>query len=77
MSRWPRLVVPSVAVHVIQRGNNRQLIFFATDDFARIRTELVRAESSAIVTAVTVEALSSGNEREIAHPAPLFSFVLR
>ena len=41
MPRWPRMVVPGVAVHVIQRGNNRQPIFFATDDYARFRADLV------------------------------------
>ena len=41
MPRWPRMVVPGVAVHVIQRGNNRQPIFFATDDDARFRADLV------------------------------------
>ena len=41
MSRWPRMVVPGVAVHVIQRGNNRQPIFFATDDYPRFRADLV------------------------------------
>ena len=32
MYRWPRMAVPDVAVHVIQRGNHRQPIFFATGD---------------------------------------------
>ena len=40
MSRWPRMVVPGVAVRVIQRGNNRQPIFFATDDYGRFLEEL-------------------------------------
>ena len=40
MSRWPRMVVPGVAVHVIQRGNNRQPIFFATGDYGRFLEDL-------------------------------------
>ena len=40
MSRWPRLVVPDIAVHVIQRGNHRQPIFFATGDYDRFLEEL-------------------------------------
>lgn len=40
MSRWPRMIVPGVAVHVIQRGNNRQPIFFTKNDYVRFRTDL-------------------------------------
>jgi REP element-mobilizing transposase RayT len=28
MSRKPRFFVPDVPVHVVQRGNNRQAVFF-------------------------------------------------
>ena len=34
MARLPRLNLPDVPLHVIQRGNNRQAIFFADDDYA-------------------------------------------
>ena len=34
------MVVPGVAVHVIQRGNNRQPIFFATDDHGKFLEDL-------------------------------------
>ena len=40
MSRWPRMVVPDVAVHVIQRGNHRQPIFFATGDYDKFLEDL-------------------------------------
>jgi len=33
MARLPRIVIPAYPHHVIQRGNNRQAIFFADDDF--------------------------------------------
>ncbi len=33
MPRLPRLTVPSFPHHVIQRGNNRQPIFFADKDY--------------------------------------------
>lgn len=36
MARLPRLTVPGYPHHVIQRGNNRQLIFVGTDDFERM-----------------------------------------
>jgi putative transposase len=32
MARLPRIVIPAYPHHVIQRGNNRQAIFFADDD---------------------------------------------
>lgn len=33
MARLPRIVVPGQALHLIQRGNNRQPIFFCVDDY--------------------------------------------
>ena len=33
MPRRPRIVLPDVPLHVIQRGNNRQACFFAGDDY--------------------------------------------
>ena len=32
MARLPRLGIPSIPQHVIQRGNNRQACFYADDD---------------------------------------------
>jgi putative transposase len=32
MARLPRLGIPSIPQHVIQRGNNRQACFYAEDD---------------------------------------------
>jgi REP element-mobilizing transposase RayT len=32
--RLPRLCLPGIPVHVIQRGNNRQATFASNDDFA-------------------------------------------
>jgi putative transposase len=34
MPRLPRLTMPNVAQHVVQRGNNRQAIFFAEEDYS-------------------------------------------
>lgn len=34
LARRPRIMVPNVPVHVIQRGNNRQACFFQTADYA-------------------------------------------
>ena len=33
MARLPKIVVPGQALHIVQRGNNRQAIFFAEDDY--------------------------------------------
>ena len=35
MARLPRIVVPGQALHLIQRGNNRQPIFFSPDDYIK------------------------------------------
>ena len=32
MPRRPRLTLPGVPLHIIQRGNNRTACFFVTDD---------------------------------------------
>jgi putative transposase len=32
MARMPRIVVPGQALHIIQRGHNRQSVFFSDDD---------------------------------------------
>lgn len=34
MARLPRIYLPGIAQHIIQRGNNRQVCFGANDDFA-------------------------------------------
>jgi len=33
MPRRPRIILPGVPLHLIQRGNNRQACFFADDDY--------------------------------------------
>lgn len=43
MARLPRIVVPGLPVHVIQRGNNRQAVFFAEEDFRKYLNELALA----------------------------------
>lgn len=34
MARLPRLCLPGIPLHIIQRGNNRQVCFVSEDDFA-------------------------------------------
>lgn len=35
MPRQPRITLPNVPLHVVQRGNNRQACFFSVDDYRR------------------------------------------
>lgn len=43
MARLPRLVVPGVPLHLIQRGNNRSPTFFTADDYQRYGEVLLEA----------------------------------
>ena len=43
MARRPRLVVPGVPVHLIQRGNNRSRTFYSVGDFECYRDVLYHA----------------------------------
>lgn len=43
MARLPRLDLPHIPQHVIQRGNNRQPCFVAEDDYIRYREDLADA----------------------------------
>ena len=44
MARRPRLAVPALPHHVIQRGNNRQPIFFADADYRCFLACLAKAK---------------------------------
>jgi putative transposase len=43
MARLPRYVIPGQPQHIIQRGNNRQVIFVTDDDYQFFRDALVEA----------------------------------
>jgi REP-associated tyrosine transposase len=43
MPRKPRMFVPGLPAHIIQRGNNRQAIFFKASDYRRYLTLLHEA----------------------------------
>ena len=43
MARLPRYVIPGQPQHIIQRGNNRQVIFAADADYQYFRDALVEA----------------------------------
>jgi putative transposase len=46
MPRPGRYFLPDQPLHVIQRGNNRQPIFFAADDYSRYRDWLIEAAAA-------------------------------
>lgn len=43
MARLPRIVIPGSPMHVIQRGNNRQAIFFTENDYRKYLDVLAQA----------------------------------
>jgi putative transposase len=43
MARLPRIIVPGQALHIIQRGNNRQACFFADVDYRYYLDSLTEA----------------------------------
>jgi putative transposase len=43
MSRKPRFILPGIAQHVIQRGNNREPCFYAGQDYWRYLHDLKEA----------------------------------
>ncbi len=43
MPRWPRVAIPNVPMHIVQRGNNRTETFLAPDDFEYYREVLIDA----------------------------------
>lgn len=45
MARLPRYVIPGQPQHIIQHGNNRQVIFAAESDYRFFRDALVEAVS--------------------------------
>jgi putative transposase len=46
MARLPRIVVPGQALHIIQRGNNRQPVFFRDEDYRKYLETLHQAALS-------------------------------
>ncbi len=46
MARRPRMAVPAYPHHLIQRGNNRQAIFFTEDDYRSYVAALQQAKST-------------------------------
>ena len=47
MARLPRSVIPGLPVHVVQRGNNRQAVFFSDSDYRLYLDSLCLASARA------------------------------
>jgi putative transposase len=43
--RKPRFYLPGISVHIVQRGNNRQAVFFKEADYRAYRNWLEEAEN--------------------------------
>jgi putative transposase len=67
MPRAARIVVPGVAHHVTQRGNNRQDVFF-TDDDRRFYLKPLREQAERFVLAVTGYCLMTNHVHLIVTP---------
>lgn len=46
MARMPRAVVPGLPLHIVQRGNNRQPVFFGERDYANYLVDLSEAAAT-------------------------------
>jgi putative transposase len=67
MARLPRLTVPGYPHHVIQRGNNRQAIFAADEDYRRLH-ELLEEHARAAAVAVHAYVFMSNHFHLLATP---------
>ena len=67
MPRVARVVVPGVAHHITQRGNNRQDVFF-TDDDRRFYLKTLRAQSLRFGLAVRAYCLMTNHVHLVATP---------
>jgi putative transposase len=68
MPRVARIVVPGVAHHVTQRGNNRQQVFFSDDDRA-LYLALLKAEAERFDLEILGYCLMSNHMHLVAIPA--------
>lgn len=67
MARLPRNVVPGLPVHVIQRGNNRQAVFFSDSDY-RLYLDSLRLASARAECAVHAYVLMTNHVHLLVTP---------
>ena len=68
MARLPRLTLPGYPHHIIQRGNNRQMIFADTQDFATMMA-LLAENAHKFAVAVHAYVLMDNHFHLLATPA--------
>src|SRR5436190_13263478 len=68
MARQPRLILPGVAVHIVQRGNNRARCFGGDEDFT-VYLALLRQLSPKAECAVHAYCLMPNHVHLLATPA--------
>ena len=68
MPRRPRIVLPGVPLHLIQRGNNRQACFYADDDY-RFYLEWLRTYARDARCAVYAYALMTNHVHLLLTPS--------
>ena len=64
MPRKPRMYLPGVPSHVIQRGNNREVSFFCDDDYL-FYLECLKEASTKYIVAVHAYVLMTNHVRRI------------
>ena len=67
MPRIARIVIADVAHHVVQRGNNRQDVFFVDDDY-RAYLRILRDQSRAYQLDVLAYCLMTNHVQLVAVP---------
>src|SRR6185295_8626544 len=68
MARCPRMVVPGVPLHLVQRGNNRSATFYSTEDFEGYR-ETLREAGQLYECAIHAYVLMSNHVHVLITPA--------
>ncbi len=68
MARLPRIVIPGYPLHVIQRGNNRQAIFYAEEDHLKY-LEILRLSAEATDCHIHAYVLMTNHVHLLVSPA--------
>lgn len=70
MSRSPRITIPAYPHHIIQRGNNRQAMFFADDDY-RFFIDCLRQAKSKCCSRIYAYVLMTNHIHLLVEPAEI------
>jgi len=67
MARSPRITIPTLPHHIVQRGNNRQAVFFDDDDY-RLYLECLRQAKENCSCRIYAYALMTNHVHVLAEP---------